>query len=98
MIALYHEVPRLTAARRLDAATAADYPGWKPATRSRWWKEQAALISGPRRSARRSARRRQAGQDVPYRRTAALFWNSAPIGGGGLKRELAGALGGGFSA
>lgn len=74
----------LAAEAMLDAATAADYPGWKPETRTAWWRAQAKQTA-------------PIVSDVPTRRRSAFSWNGTPIASTALKQNLASALGRGFA-
>jgi hypothetical protein len=99
MIALHAEVPRIAAQKRLDAATAADYPDWKQATRDRWWKEQARLISGKtvRRRRQSKAGKQGAPDGTPSRRTSLFFVNGEPVDINQARRQLGAKLGAGLS-
>jgi hypothetical protein len=78
------EMDRLEGEWLLDMATANDYAQWSKASREKWWTAQERRV------------RRQAQQGMG-RGKAALLWNGEPVALSALKRNLFGALGGGFS-
>lgn len=78
------QIPRLRAERMMAAAEAASVPYFEKGAHREWWQRQgqaATAESAP----------------VPGGQRTPFTFNGRPMQLGGLKRELATALGGGFS-